>query len=227
MDHLPAWIGTMFSFTVFITVYIFYKASVNSKITIFIIIGWMLLQAMAAISGFYTITNQIPPRFSIVILLPMLFIIFLFTSVQGKMYLDGLDLKILTLLHVVRLPVELVLFFLCTYKTVPELMTFGGRNFDILAGITAPLIFYFGFVKKSVGQNIMLCWNFLCLGLLINIVVNAILSAPSPFQQFAFNQPNIAVLYFPYVWLPCCIVPLVLLSHLASIRQLIIYRKRK
>jgi hypothetical protein len=38
---------------------------------------------------------------------------------------------------------------------------------------------------------------------------------------FAFDQPNIAVLYFPFNWLPSCIVPLVLLSHLAAIRQLL------
>ena len=68
---------------------------------------------------------------------------------------------------------------------------------------------------------IILIWNFICFGLLINIVVNAILSAPFPFQKFAFDHPNIAILYFPFVWLPCCIVPIVLLSHLAAIRQII------
>jgi hypothetical protein len=67
----------------------------------------------------------------------------------------------------------------------------------------------------------LLLWNFICLGLLINIVVNAVLSAPSVFQQFAFGQPNTAILYFPFVWLPCCVVPLVLLAHLTSIRKLL------
>jgi hypothetical protein len=47
-----------------------------------------------------------------------------------------------------------------------------------------------------------------------------------PFQQFAFDQPNIAVLYFPFIWLPSCVVPLVLLSHLAAIRQLSNYGKK-
>jgi hypothetical protein len=40
-------------------------------------------------------------------------------------------------------------------------------------------------------------------------------------QQIAFDQPNIGVMYFPFVWLPACIVPLVLLSHLASLYQLV------
>lgn len=94
-------------------------------------------------------------------------------------------------------------------------MTFEGRNFDILSGLTAPIIFYFGFVTKQLDRKVILIWNFICLALLINIVVVAILSAPFPFQQFAFDQPNIAVLYFPFNWLPSCVVPLVLLSHLS------------
>ena len=99
-------------------------------------------------------------------------------------------------------------------------MTFEGRNFDILAGLTAPLVYYFGFIKPRLSRKTMLAWNFICLLLLINIIVNAVLSAPFPFQQFAFDQPNIAVLYFPFIWLPCCVVPLVLFAHLAAIRQL-------
>jgi len=100
-------------------------------------------------------------------------------------------------------------------------MTFEGRNFDILSGITAPVIYYFGFKGKGLNTKLLLTWNFICLTLLINIVINAILSVPFSFQKFGFDQPNIALLYFPFIWLPCCIVPLVLLAHLASIRKLL------
>jgi hypothetical protein len=66
----------------------------------------------------------------------------------------------------------------------------------------------------------ILVWNFICLALLANIVINALLSTPFPFQQFAFDQPNIAILYFPFNWLPTFIVPVVLFGHLLSIRRL-------
>jgi hypothetical protein len=148
-------------------------------------------------------------------------IIGLFANSKGRQYIDNLDIKYLTILHVIRIPVELVLFWLFINKAVPRLMTFEGRNFDILAGLTAPFIFYFGIIKKQIGKRVILIWNFVCLGLLINIIVNAFFSAPFPFQLFAFDQPNIAVLYFPFVWLPSCVVPLVLFSHLATIRHLI------
>ncbi|HZF66041.1 MAG TPA: hypothetical protein VEZ55_16225, partial [Chitinophagaceae bacterium] len=67
---------------------------------------------------------------------------------------------------------------------------------------------------------LLLLWNFLCLALLLIIVVNALFSAPSPFQKFAFEQPNIAIFHFPFSWLPTFIVPIVLFSHLTLIRQL-------
>jgi hypothetical protein len=221
MENLPSYIGVVFILTTLLTVAIFYKASNNSKTTLVVLLAWLALQTIIGLSGFYAVTNTLPPRFVLLVLPPLLFIIGLFATSKGRRYVDSLDAKTLTILHIVRIPVEMVLYWLCLYKVVPQLMTFEGRNFDILSGLSAPVVFYFGYVKKHVSRKTILIWNFICLGLLINIVVNAVLSAPFPFQKFAFDQPNIAVLYFPFVWLPCCVVPLVLLSHLATIRQLL------
>ena len=226
MENLPSYISMIFGLTTILTSWIFYKAAGNSKPVLLIILIWLAVQVFIARSGFYTVTDTLPPRFLLLVLPPFLVIAGLFLSPKGRNFIDGLDLKSLTILHTIRIPVEIVLFFLFTYKTIPELMTFEGRNFDILSGITAPVIFYFAFVRKQLSRKIILIWNMICLGLLINIVSNAILSAPFPFQQFAFDQPNIAVLYFPFIWLPCCVVPLVLLSHLAAFRQLSNYKNK-
>lgn len=220
MENLPSYISILFGLTTILTTWIFYKAAGNSKPVLLVILIWLAVQAFIANSEFYTVTDTLPPRFLLLVLPPFLGIAGLFLTSKGRQLIDGLDLKSLTILHTIRIPVEIVLFFLFTYKTIPELMTFEGRNFDILSGITAPVVFYFTFVRKQFGRKVILVWNLICLGLLINIVSNAILSAPFPFQQFAFDQPNIAVLYFPFIWLPCCVVPLVLLSHLVAIRQL-------
>ncbi|MFM6926615.1 MAG: hypothetical protein ACKOU7_14000 [Ferruginibacter sp.] len=187
-----------------------------------LLVSWIIFQGVLGLSGFYKITNTFPPRFVLLALPALLFIIILFITAQGRVYLDDLDTKALTILHFVRIPVELCLYWLFLYKAIPELMTFEGRNFDILAGLTAPVIYYAGYVKKKLNNTVMLLWNFVCLGLLLNIVIHAVLSAPSAFQQFAFDQPNIAIFYFPFVWLPCCVVPLVLLAHLVCIRRLIL-----
>jgi hypothetical protein len=180
----------------------------------------MVIQAIISLSGFYSITDTTPPRFLLLVLPPLLIILLLFFTRKGRLYIDSLDAKTLTLLHVIRIPVELVLLLLYLHGTIPQLMTFEGRNFDIISGITAPFVYYFGFLKRTLPAKVIVAWNFVCLLLLFNIVLHAILSAPFPFQRFAFDQPNIAILYFPFTWLPCCVVPIVLFAHLAVIKQL-------
>ncbi|HEY0769297.1 MAG TPA: hypothetical protein VGD31_03115 [Sphingobacteriaceae bacterium] len=221
MENLPTFISIVFGLTTILTVALFYKATNNSKMTLGILFSWLAIQTAIGLSGFYIVTDTFPPRFLLLVLPPIILIIGLFTTSKGRQYIDSLDIKTLTILHAIRIPVEVVLFWLFVNKAVPELMTFEGRNFDILSGLTAPAIFYFGFIRNRISKKLILLWNYICLGLLINIVANAVLSAPFPFQKFAFEQPNIAVLYFPFNWLPSCIVPLVLFSHLAAIRQLL------
>jgi hypothetical protein len=221
MESLPWFVSTVFVLTTFLTVLLFYRAAHYSGKVLLILLPWLVVQAAIAYSGFYLITTTIPPRIALMGPPALAFFIGMFVSRSGRSFIDQLDVKTLTLLHVVRLPVELVLWWLCVYKAVPQIMTFEGRNFDILAGISAPVIYYFGFVRKSLGRTFILAWNVLCLGLLLNIIFHAVLSVRTPFQLFGMDQPNVAILYFPFIWLPACVVPLVMLSHLAAIRKLV------
>lgn len=221
LDTIPTYVGLAFLATTLLTIWLFFRATAHSKQTLIILIAWTILQSIAALSGLYIDTSAVPPRILLSLLPIFIFIAILFNTQKGKAFIDGLSFETLTLLHIIRVPVEIVLYWLFLHKAIPELMTFEGRNFDILAGITAPIVYYFVFIKKSMSKKILLGWNIICLLLLINIVVNAILASPVPFQQFAFDQPNIAILYFPYNLLPSVVVPLVLFSHLVAIRRLL------
>ena len=140
---------------------------------------------------------------------------------RTRRFITGLPLQSLTYIHTLRVLVEIVLLWLFMERMVPQIMTFEGRNFNILAGLTAPTVAYWGIGKQRMGRTGLLIWNIVCLGLLVNIVSIAILSAPFTFQKFGFEQPNIAILIFPYVLLPAIIVPIVLFSHVASILRLV------
>lgn len=225
MENVPLYISVLFALTTFLTVFIFYKATQANKASLLLIFIWLVLVGLISLNNFFTVTDTLPPRFILLVAPPLLLMAVLFGTVHGRKYVNKLDIRTLTLLHIVRVPVELVLFFLSVNKAVPELMTFEGRNFDILSGLSAPLVFYFGFVKQKLNNRMIVLWNIACLVLLVNIVFHAVLSAPSPFQQIAFEQPNRAVLYFPFIWLPACIVPLVLFAHLAAIRRLWMIKK--
>ncbi|WP_317897428.1 hypothetical protein [Aurantibacillus circumpalustris] len=221
MENLPFYVQLLFVVTTILTLWFIYKASSKSNLLLGVFMAWLLLQGFIANTGFYLITTTLPPRFSLLVVPPVLTILFFFATKKGRMYLDKFDTKTLTYLHSVRLPVEITLWLLFLNKLVPELMTFEGRNLDVLTGITAPLIAYFGYSLGKLNKFVLLIWNFIGLGLFFNIVITAILSAPFPFQQLAFDQPNIGVLYFPFVWLPCFIVPLALFSHLVCIKELL------
>ncbi|MBL7789732.1 MAG: hypothetical protein JNL75_07910 [Chitinophagales bacterium] len=235
IENLPTFISLTFGLTTVATLQLFIWTIRNSnseqtrKMATPIFIGltlWLTIQAVLAYKNVYNSdTNTFPPKIILTGILPTIFtIILLFSTSKGRKFIDSLPLKYLTYLNTVRIPVEIVLFWLFLNKAIPELMTFEGRNFDILAGITAPIIAYFGLSKAKLKRQTILTWNFICLGLLINIVVNALFSVPSPIQKFAFDQPNIAILNFPFSWLPTFIVPIVLFGHLTSIRQLMRYK---
>ena len=224
IDNLPTYISLTFGLTTVATLLLFIWTIRNSnseltrKKAMPIFIGltiWLTVQTVLTLKNIYNSdTNTFPPKIILTGILPtILIIIFLFATSKGRQFIDSLPLKNLTYLNVVRIPVEIILFWLFLNNAIPELMTFEGRNFDILAGISAPIIAYFGLTKTRLKKQAILIWNFICLGLLVNIVVNALFSAPSPIQKFAFDQPNIAILNFPFSWLPTFIVPIVLFGH--------------
>lgn len=221
METVPAALGLAFILTTALAVGLFYWAAGQSRRVLGVLLGWLALQGAVAASGFYAVTSATgPPRLALALVPPVVLIIALFSTVRGRSFLVGLPPAALTLLHVVRVPVELVLLGLFLHGAVPKLMTFEGRNWDIFSGLSAPVVSYLVFRGRQLGRSGLLAWNIICLVLLLNVVVNAVLSVPSGLQQFGFEQPNVGVLHFPFIWLPACVVPLVLLAHLVVIWQL-------
>ena len=221
LPNLPAYITTIFLLTVALMFYLFVSSVRKKAIVSVILLLWLSLTGILSFAGIFQNTAAIPPRLALIMLPALVLIVLLLATKKGKSFTDSLDLKKITLLHIVRIPVEIILFLLASRKVIPDLMTFAGRNFDIVSGITAPIVYFVCFSNGQLKNRfLLLAWNFICLGLLLNIVINAVLSLPYPFQQFAFDQPNMAVLYFPFTWLPSFIVVIVLYCHLAAIRQL-------
>lgn len=181
---------------------------------------WLALQSVLGYTGFYRHYNSIPPRFLMAVLPPLAVIAGVLLYKPALHFVKNIPLATLTWLHTMRILVEIVLYYCFLQSAIPQIMTFGGRNFDIIAGLTAPLIAYFGAQKGILQKRHILLWNIICVGLLLNVVITGVLSAPFPFQQFGFSQPNIAVFYFPFTLLPAFIVPAVLFCHLAAIAKL-------
>ncbi len=221
MDKVSITLNVFFIITTCLAVWLFYRAANHSKTFLIMAIIWMAIQWLIGRTNFYDNQTAVPPRFVLLIAPPFGLMLLMFFTTSGKKFINSLQIKHLTLIHTIRIPVEITLYYLFLYKVIPQIMTFEGRNMDIIAGVTAPIIYYICFVKQKLSNTFLILWNILGMLLLVNIITIAILSAKTPFQQFAFDQPNIAVGHFPFNWLPSVIVPLVLFAHLSSVWQMI------
>ena len=193
-------------------IFIFIGTSRNKNIFPFAI--WQIMVALAAYNGYFL-------RYPI--LFPGIMIISLSISfwVLSRVDISKVNLQFLLLLHVLRIPVEYALLLLYQAHKIPVEMTFLGWNFDILIGIIAFFMMIYQWITtRKISRNILIIWNFMGLLFLLFIVSIAILSSPLPVQQFGFENPNIAVLEFPFFLLPTCIVPMVLISHLLFLKIL-------
>ena len=157
MEHIPPYIPIVFGLTVLAGSWLFAKATHDNRAFLVVITAWIAFQSVMGLTGFYAATTPGPPQFPLLLLPPMLTIMALMSTARGKAFVNRLDIRTLALFHLVRIPVEIVLLWLFTYKAIPQLMTFEGRNFDIFSGLSAPLVYYFGFL--ATGPTNRCCWS--------------------------------------------------------------------
>ena len=119
-----------------------------------------------------------------------------------------------------RIPVEIVLWRLAVAGVIPELLSFHGRNVDILVGLTAPVVAYACFVRRAWPARVAVWWNWAGIVILLNVVVLVQLSAPTPWRIFETDPPATFIGDWPYIWLPAFLVPLAWVLHALSLRQL-------
>ena len=194
-----------------VTLILFYFGTGKNKVALITGILWLTTVGAIASTGYFENMSSKPPSFLWLIMVAIVLSIFFYKKVDST----KISPVFLIAVHTIRLPVELVLYQLFLLKLVPVLMTYYGWNFDIVMGISAILILIYWFLTgKKPGKHFLMVWNIMGLIFLSIIVTIAILSSKLPVQQLAFDQPNIAIPRFPFIYLPAYIVPVVCLSHI-------------
>ena len=227
IEGLPFYVSLVFFFTTLAAIWFLMAAaapagrdSLPFKILVFALPLSLVVTGFLSTTGFYR-QEAMPPRVVAFAVAPAVLLIAVYFAFFRRTFIEKLSLQILTLLSVIRFPVEIVLHWLFEAGQVPRIMTFEGWNFDILSGITAPIVYWLAFRNGRVNRPLLIAWNVAALALLVNIVTIAILSFRGPLQRLAFEQPNIGVTYLPFIWLPALVVPIVLFAHLASLYNLL------
>jgi hypothetical protein len=184
------------------------------------LVGWLALTGMLAERGFFDDFQSIPPRLVLALGLPLLTLLALTFSRRIAPLLAALPPAWPVAAQTFRIPVEIVLWRLAVAGVIPELLSFHGRNVDILVGLTAPVVAYACFVRRAWPARVAVWWNWAGIVILLNVVVHAQLSAPTPWRLFETDPPTTFIADWPYIWLPDFLVPLAWLLHAVSLRQL-------
>jgi hypothetical protein len=183
------------------------------------LVGWLALTGVLADRGAFDDFQSLPPRLLLAVGLPLVALVTLAVSRRVSPLLAAVPPAWPVAAQAFRVPVEIVLWRLAVAGVIPDLLSFTGRNVDILVGLTAPLVAYGCFARRW-PTRVAVWWNWAGVVILLNVVVHAQLSAPTPWRLYETDPATTFIADVPYVWLPTFLVPLAWLLHAVSLRQL-------
>ncbi|MDL5051220.1 hypothetical protein QQ054_35040 [Oscillatoria amoena NRMC-F 0135] len=188
---------------------------------IFLILVWIVDSILSLKGVFLDTIKSTPPVFFPAVIVMLSLAVYFALKYEPLTLFKKENLKYAVALQTFRFPLELIFVWAFHLGLMPKQMTFEGLNFEVLVGLTAPLVAYFGYHKQVLPKWVLVGWNFAGLLLLANIVTVAILSAPTNFQVFTNEPHNTIVFKFPYIFIPFFLVPLALFGHLFALRKLL------
>ncbi len=191
-----------------------------------ILVAWMAYVLTLCFSGIFT-NFSLPPRIPMFLVLPfLLFLIYFLTNSKFKPLIDAVPLHWPVYFQSFRLGVELLIYYAFIKDIFPRIVTFEGYNFDILAGLTAPIIGYFVSKKINGSKTILVIWNIIGLLLLLNVVIifNTCIYLPKLWDS---STPMIKPAYgmLPLALLAGIFMPAAVFMHLLSLSTVLRMKK--
>ena len=179
---------------------------------------WMAITYGAAAAGLLKF-GPMPPPIAFVLIPMFIGVIVLARSRFGLRLATELPLAALVGFQAFRFPLELIMHRAYSEGIMPVQMSYSGRNFDILTGITALVVASLIALKRMPVRGVKI-WNWGGTLLLLNIVVIALVSTPTPIRLFHNEPANVWIADAPFIWLPALFVAYALLGHLLIFRKL-------
>jgi hypothetical protein len=183
------------------------------------VLVWLAVTGLAGWLGLIRDFQRVPPPMFVLLLAAVVLTVVTAMSRIGSRLVAEAGIVWLIGLQAFRVAVEVFLDWGHRVDLVPVQMTFEGRNWDIVSGVSSAAVAWLA-AKRQAPRWLVLLWNCVGLALLLNIVVIAILSMPTPLRRFHNEPVNSFIAYFPYIWLPTFLVQLALFGHLLVFRWL-------
>ena len=223
---VPLWLTTLFVVQVVVmaglaVVAVNARRGVGAAVGVGLALGgWLAVIAWLAHVGAFEDFSRLPPRLLLALAPALLAIVWLCRAQAVGRLLDETPPGWLVYPQSFRIVMEIILWQLFVAGAAPAIMTFEGRNVDILVGLTAPLLAWLCFSRRVWTPSVAMWWNVAGVAILANVVIHAQLAAPTPFRVFHVEPPVTFIAYVPWIWLPGFLVPLAWALHALSMRQL-------
>jgi hypothetical protein len=181
---------------------------------------WLGVLAVLAGQGYFQDFDSRPPRLALALLLPLVVGLLMLPTHGTRHFLAVTPPERLVYLQAFRILMEIILWAMAAQGRAPALITFEGRNVDILVGLTAIPVGWMVVERRAWPDWVAKVWNVAGIVILVNVVVHAQLALPTPYRAFITNPTTAFLGTFPYVWLPGFLVPFALWLHISSLLQL-------
>jgi hypothetical protein len=190
------------------------------RISTVVLIGWFgIAFALGFLEVYRTASDRIP-TIPYGILVPIIIggLVIVRSSTMARV-LDAVPQHWLIGVQLYR---ALGAIFLILYGTgkMPGLFAWPAGLGDVLVGVLAPVVAVAYARGPEKNGDLVSAWNIFGMVDLIVAVATGFSTSPSPFQLFAFDQPNELVSMFPLVLIPTYLVPVSVLLHIASLTKL-------
>jgi hypothetical protein len=215
--------------TVMILLGLAYVARVERRPSILVIggaviVGWVALAIVLARAGFWETKPDdpltSPPTIAFGIAVPTILGSLLVRSRTFKRWISRVPLHLLVGVQLYRV---VGVLFLIAYAQddMPAEFALPAGIGDVLVGLTAVTV---AVVLLKQGERrarpMVLAWCVFGILDLVVAVAAGFLSAPSPIQQLALDNPNAAIVSYPFVLIPTFAVPVSIMLHIYVIARL-------
>ncbi len=172
--------------------------------------AWLVLTGALSLSGVF---ESFTPPLLPLLLFPALFAV---TTLAWRSSWHQHSLRLLVGFQAFRIVVELLIHRAVTEGVAPPQFTWTGLNWDVASGVLALLLLPFA---DRLPRYALHLFNAIGWGLLLNVMVVAVLSMPTPLQQL--HPDNIWIGFFPFTWLPLILVVAAWTGHVVLLKKLV------
>ncbi|MFT7611354.1 MAG: hypothetical protein ACI9J3_000297 [Parvicellaceae bacterium] len=162
-----------------------------------------------------------PPRFALAFIVPSFIFtgLFLFRSRKRK-WINEIPEHWIIYFQSFRIIVETIFVYSVSAGILNHHVTIEGYNFDMIVGITAPVLALLVYHLKVLPRKVVLVWNFMGLAVLASVIFLFITAIYKP-ELYGSSEPLLPLdaFVYPYVLVAGFLMPVAVFLHVLSILQ--------